>query len=387
MMNEKVLYVDDDPNILRAYERSMRKLFRMDTAMGSAEGLKMVYAKDPYAVVLSDMNMPGMNGIQFLAKVKAHARDTVCIMLTGNADLQTAMQAVNEGNIFRFLTKPCPRETLVKTLEAGVHQYRLVTAERDLLQKTLTGSVKVLTEILSLVNPTAFSRASRIRGYVKHMVAYLQLGASWQFEVAAMLSQIGCVTLPPDVLEKVYNQQKLSADEQKMYAAHPAVGGKLLDNIPRLESVARMIERQEHPVAEETDPQDTASLGAQVLKVAIDFDGRIQQGTPPRIALSQMRQGDDLYATRLLDALNKLPTGRIDQDSDGNVVEMTAWDLQVGVFAYEDIRAGNGLLLVPKWQKITSPILIRLRNFAGGIGLREPFRIWQPNRKAAPVAT
>ena len=384
-MNEKLLYVDDDPNILRAYERSMRKHFRMDAAQGGDEGLEAIRTKGPYAVVLSDMNMPGMNGIQFLAKVQEHARDTVCIMLTGNADLQTAMQAVNEGNIFRFLTKPCPRETLVKALEAGVRQYRLVTAERDLLQKTLTGSIKVLTEILSLVNPTAFSRASRIRGYVKHMVARLQLGSSWQFEVAAMLSQIGCVTLPPDVLEKVYTQQKLSADERKMYAAHPAVGGKLLDNIPRLEPIARMIERQEQPAGEDADPQDTASLGAQILKVSLDFDGRIQQGTPPKAALSQMRHQDDPYPPRLLNALSDLPTGRIDQDSDGSIVEMTVWDLQIGVFAYEDIRAGNGLLLVPKWQEITSPILIRLRNFASGIGLQEPFRIWQPTRKATPA--
>ncbi len=384
-MNEKLLYVDDDPNILRAYERSMRKFFQMDTAQGGDEGLEAIRAKGPYAVVLSDMSMPGMNGIQFLAKVQEHARDTVCIMLTGNADLQTAMQAVNEGNIFRFLTKPCPRETLVKALEAGVRQYRLVTAERDLLQKTLTGSIKVLTEILSLVNPTAFSRASRIRGYVKHMVACLQLGSSWQFEVAAMLSQIGCVTLPPDVLEKVYTQQKLSADERKMYAAHPAVGGKLLDNIPRLEPIARMIERQEHSADEEADPQDTASLGAQILKVALDFDGQIQHGTPPRAALSQMRHRSDPYPPRLLDALNDLPTGRIDQDSDGSVVEMTVWKLQIGGFAYEDIRARNGLLLVPKWQEITSPILIRLRNFAGGIGLQEPFCIWQPTRKATPA--
>ena len=118
-MNEKLLYVDDDPNILRAYERSMRKFFQMDTALGGDEGLEAIRTKGPYAVVLSDMSMPGMNGIQFLAKVREHARDTVCIMLTGNADLQTAMQAVNEGNIFRFLTKPCPRETLVKALRAA----------------------------------------------------------------------------------------------------------------------------------------------------------------------------------------------------------------------------------------------------------------------------
>ena len=76
-------------------------------------------------------------------------------------------------------------------------QYRLVCAEKELLEKTLRGTVYVLTEVLSVVSPAAFSRAMRVRRYVQHIVTRLALGNPWKFEVAAMMSQLGCVTLRP----------------------------------------------------------------------------------------------------------------------------------------------------------------------------------------------
>ncbi len=238
-MSEKVLFVDDDPNVLAAYTRILRRQFTLETALGGEEGLEAIESQGPFAVVVADMRMPGMDGIQFLAHVKERAPDTVRIMLTGNADLQTAIDAVNEGNIFRFLVKPCPSETLSHALRAAIEQYHLVTAERELLEKTLTGSVRLLTELLSMVNPAAFSQASRLRRYVRHIAVQLRLPNAWQFEVAAMLSQIGAITLPRQLFEKVQNQQPLTGEERRMYASHPAIGARLLANIPRLESIAR----------------------------------------------------------------------------------------------------------------------------------------------------
>jgi YesN/AraC family two-component response regulator len=195
-MLEKILLADDEPAILQGYHRVLHREFQIDTAVGAAEALPKVQAQ-PYAVVVSDMNMPGMDGVQLLAKIKMLAPNTIRVMLTGNAELETAMNAVNEGAIFRFLTKPCGKETLAKALTAGLVQYRLVNAEKELLEQTLRGSIQVLTEVLSLVNPAAFSRAVRIRKYVNHVVEALGLSNPWRFEVAAMMSQLGCVTLHP----------------------------------------------------------------------------------------------------------------------------------------------------------------------------------------------
>ena len=121
-MSAEILCVDDDPNVLQAYRRGLRKSFQIDTASGGLEGLELV-SQNTYAVVVSDFNMPGMNGIEFLKKVKMAAPDTVRMMLTGNQDLKIAMEAVNEGSIFRFLTKPCPPESLIKSLRAGIERW------------------------------------------------------------------------------------------------------------------------------------------------------------------------------------------------------------------------------------------------------------------------
>jgi response regulator RpfG family c-di-GMP phosphodiesterase len=237
-MNEKILLVDDDPNILKGYERSLRREFQLETAPGANQALQMVTHNGPYAVVVSDMRMPGMDGIQLLARVKSQSPDTVRIMLTGNAETETAIQAVNEGSIFRFLTKPCDRELMAKTLTAALVQYRLVTAEKELLERTLHGSIQVLTEVLSLVNPGAFGRAMRARRYIHHLAQTLRLENTWQYEIAALMSQLGCVTLPPEIIEKVYTGQTLSVEEQEQYDAHPSIACDLLSKIPRLEPIA-----------------------------------------------------------------------------------------------------------------------------------------------------
>ena len=249
-MNEKILFVDDDPNILQGYQRSLRKLLRIDTALGGEEGLAAIGKTGPYAVIISDMRMPGMDGVQFLSKVKDITPDSVRMMLTGNADMNTAIEAVNEGNIFRFMTKPCEPEVFLNALRAGIQQYRLVMAERELLEKTLNHSIKALVDILSMVNPVAFSRATRIHKYVKHMVSELSITSAWQYEIAAMLSQIGCVTIPPDTIEKYYAGQTLTEDEREMFTSHPTVGCELLQKIPRIEHVALMIEGQVKPFVE-----------------------------------------------------------------------------------------------------------------------------------------
>src|SRR5208282_5517260 len=165
-MNTKILFVDDEPNVLSGYQRKMRKDFPLDIALGGEKGLALMQEQGPYAVIVSDMQMPGMSGLEFLAKVEAISPDTVRMILTGNADQKTVVDAINCGHIFRFLTKPCEPELLGEMLTAGLKQYGLITAERQLLEKTLHGSVKMLTDILSILDPLSFRRAQRLREYM-----------------------------------------------------------------------------------------------------------------------------------------------------------------------------------------------------------------------------
>jgi DNA-binding NtrC family response regulator len=123
-MQNRVLFVDDDLNILDGYKRQLRKQFDIETAEGGEKGLDAVKNKGPFAVIVSDLRMPGMDGNQFLAHVKEVAPDSTRILLTGYADLKSAIEAINNGSIFRLLTKPCDRADLIQTLENGIDQYK-----------------------------------------------------------------------------------------------------------------------------------------------------------------------------------------------------------------------------------------------------------------------
>jgi len=106
MMNEKILFVDDDLNILHSFKRNLRKHFNIATASGGEEGLEKLTQDGPFAVVVSDMRMPGMNGTQFLSQVREKYPNIVRILLTGQADMKDAIEVVNQGQIHQFLTKP-----------------------------------------------------------------------------------------------------------------------------------------------------------------------------------------------------------------------------------------------------------------------------------------
>jgi len=129
-VSNRVLFVDDDPKILAAFQRQLRKKVVIETVESGSEGLEVLRRDGPFSLVVTDYCMPSMNGIEFLGRAREIAPETVRIMLTGSADLGAAIQAVNQGNIFRFLTKPCSPENLLEAVQAGIHEYRRTHKER-----------------------------------------------------------------------------------------------------------------------------------------------------------------------------------------------------------------------------------------------------------------
>jgi CheY-like chemotaxis protein len=359
-MAENILLVDDDCNILDGYRRSLSREFPMETATGGQEALKMAAENGPYAVVVSDMRMPGMDGIQLLSRIRAQSPDTVRVMLTGNADMDTAINAINEGSIFRFLNKPCSKEVMAKTLTAALVQYRLVTAEKQLLEQTLSGSIHVLTEVLSLVNPAAFGRAERARRYIHHIVTAMSLGNPWQYEVAAMMSQLGCVTLTPQTIDAVYSGQKLPPDEQAQYDGHPSVAYDLLSKIPRLEPIAWMIKHQNQPVSEaEGSEMADMRLGAEILRLTLAFEQLIHKGASRTEAAHSLSRLNRNFSPEFFSALVTLDPNA----EDGKIRKCRIEELSPGMIIQQDIRTFEGALLVSKGQEVTSPLLFKLKNF------------------------
>ena len=366
----RMLCVDDEPNVLEGLERTLVEHFDVWTALGGAAGLELLSGEGPFAVVVSDMRMPLMDGATFLSRVRETAPDTVRVLLTGQADVNAAIAAVNKGNIFRFLCKPCPQDVLLPSLEAAVEQYRLVTAERELLDETLKGAVKVLTDVLSLAAPVAFSRSDQIKACVAHMAERLGSEDRWKYEVAAMLSQIGCITLPPDTLDKVYAGQSITPDEQQMFDEHPEIGQRLLAHIPRLEPVAAMIRGQRDSDA---NSNPTERLGAEMLRIALAVDRLVAHGSTLQGAVGKlaMRGG---YDKILLNTLRDFHgPKRSDIVKTVHVRELVSF-----MVLDEDVRAKNGNVIVSKGRELSAALIERLKNWQRGAGIIEPIRVRLP---------
>jgi CheY-like chemotaxis protein len=367
----RVLCVDDEPNVLAGLALHLRRRYDVETAESGMHGLELL-RRAPVAVVISDMRMPGMDGAAFLSRVRSHSPDTVRLLLTGQADLESAIAAVNEGQIFRFLTKPLPPPALLACVDAAAEQHRLVTAERVLLEQTLHGSVKTLTDILALTNPVAFGRATRVRQLASELAQTLQVRERWQLEVAAMLSQLGCITLPGDTVEKVYYGHALSQGEREMVAKLPAVTEGLLANIPRLEAVRAIIAAAPRPyqaAAQKPGEDPVVAEGAQLLRVAIDFDELERQGLSAASGIDTMH-GRASYDPRVLEALSEVRGGSGPAD---DVREVPVSGLRPGMVLAQDVKTTTGVLLAARGYEVTNGFVARVANFRGSV--KEPLRV------------
>ncbi len=389
-MSDAILCVDDDANILEGFRRQLRKEFRLETALGPEEGFKVLETRGPFAVVVSDLQMPGMDGIQFLSSVRERAPDTVRILLTGNADLQASIDAINQGQIFRFLTKPCTAELLVSALKAGLAQYRLIIAERELLEQTLSGSIKVLCDVLSLVNPEAFGRSSRITRYVEAIAEHLHVTELWPIKTAALLSQIGCVILPEAVLKKIYCGETLAEEESQLFNQHPFIAADLIARIPRMNRVAEIIRFQDkyydgYGVPGDNRQGNEIPMESRILKVALDFDALESAGKTKTEAFDELKKRKGWYDSTIVDALKAAFASDIKYEVRTAVLA----DLRVGMMLGEDIKSVKDVLLAPKGQEVNESIIMRLQNFSKAVGVREPFTVLIPmgtlGQKTDPV--
>ncbi len=382
-MRERILLVDDDSNVLDGYRRSLSREFLLETALGPDQALPLIEKNGPYAVIVSDMRMPGMNGIQLLSGAKAASPDTIRVILTGDADMQTAIDAINEGSIFRFLIKPCDRELMAKTLTAALMQYRLVIAEKELLEQTLSGCIQVLTEVLSLVNPAAFGRAERARRYIRHVVKAMKLGNPWQYEVAAMLSQLGCVTLARETIEAVYKGEALTPDEQAQYAGHPSVAYNLLSKIPRLEPIAWMIEHQNGATASEGGPEKgDIRRGAEILRLILAYEDSIQKGSSRNETVHRLARLNPKFSPEFFNALVALDPHAEDEETRTCGIE----ELAPGMIIQQEIRAVDGGLIISTGQEVTSTVISKLKNLQARGAISGNITISVPTAKLSTAA-
>jgi CheY-like chemotaxis protein len=375
-VTEKVLLVDDEATVLgvcarsltsplTAAEREGAPPFTVETASNPLDALSLITHRGPYAVIVSDYRMPGMNGVELLERARAIEPSTVRMMLTGNTDVNTAIEAVNCGAVFRFLTKPCPAKALAAAIVSGLHQHRLIHAERRVLEQTVGGVVQVLTELLTMLNPTAACRAQRMRRYVQHMVTRLSLAQRWQLEVAAMLSNLGALMLSVDSGAVLGDRQSTSEACDSELSQHPEVTRALLKHIPRFENVAAIIGAQREPV----DPRDVGvplnsrdqiRLGGQVLRVAMEFDNGVAAGLGRVGALKRLTHRPGEFEPELVRCMTDVLLPSLSFEPR----KIALGELRAGMILDEDLQSESGLLLMSRGHEITESMLTRIRSVA-----------------------
>jgi response regulator RpfG family c-di-GMP phosphodiesterase len=381
-MNPKILIVDDDRNLLSACERILRCKFNLETAAGGPAALAKIQSSGPYAVVMADRQMPEMDGVQFLNKVREISPDTVRLMLTGNADMEAVIRLVNESNIFRFLTKPCPTNLLIQALEDAQRLYQLTVAEKELLNKTLNGSIKVLTDILAMTESPSFGPPQALREAIADAAARLGLENAWQIHLAVMLAPIGNVTVPPETLVRARSRQALSPAEEQMLNQRPETAARLLINIPRLEGVAQIVRYQNKcfdgsglPIDEVAG--DAIPVGARLLKIVHDYMDLHRGGTSIAEAFEAMRDRAGAYDPTLLDALQQSLEGKAHGQIKAAKVsaKVAAKDLVEGMLLRSNVETKDGVLILRAGHQITGMTLEKIQNFASVFGIKEPIMV------------
>ncbi|MFI7542041.1 HD domain-containing phosphohydrolase [Actinoplanes sp. NPDC049599] len=386
----RILLVDDEPNLLDGLRRQLRRDFDVETAVGAANGLFALKPAAPFAVIVSDFLMPGINGAQFLAAAAKAAPTSTRMLLTGHTSLADAAVTVNQGRVFRMLLKPVDTETMTAALRDCVTQHRLVVAERELLERTLQGSVKALSDVLSLASPAAFGRASRMRRVASAILDQVEIEDRWAAELAVEMAQLGIVSLPPTVAGKLDTGAELTPAEQAMVDELPAVAVQLISPIPRMTPVADCIRYSRKGFDGSGSPADGTAgdripLGGRLLRLVQDHDALLLQGMSPTVALATLRTNAQLYDPALLAAF--AATGAATAEAIRGVLLA---DLQSGMVLAAAVRSRSDVLLVNAGQEVTVGLLTRLRNFAAlEDGVAEPVMVLDPagvSAAPAPVA-
>ena len=304
-----LLLVDDIPANIDVLCGIFGQDYRLKVATNGEKALKVARSSTPPDLILLDVVMPGLDGYEVCKRLKdaGPTAKIPVIFVTSEDEIEDEAKGFEVGAV-DYVKKPVNPlivrarvKTHIELRDSRVHL-------EELLSGTLIGTVKVLTDILSMLSPEISSVASRLRQYVKEIGANLGLTDVWRFELAALLSRVGCATMQPHIWAKIRRGDRLTPDERDQFASYPAAGRDLIAKIPRLQDVAEMIGRQ-RDVGGAPSPQlplhewDTVTLGSEILRLVTDFDRLVAAGTAPQSAIRKMLDSEETYSPVLLSAL------------------------------------------------------------------------------------
>ena len=357
----KVLCVDDEPNILDGLSVHLGRTFRMTTALGAELALQLLENDGPYAVVVTDMRMPVMNGLEFLQIAKSIAPDTSFIMLTGSHDLITATKAVNEGAVFRFLNKPCPSDILKLAISDGIKHYKLLLERREVLNETFVGSIRLMTDMLEMSHPEIFSRAHRVEHLAVSLSEKLNLEDRWELRLAVRLCRIGC-----GLLDHCHREESADSDPTERWKWEASVSNHLISHIPRLNVVAEIVRLWgESDGAFPDYVQEDAeyiTAGAAIVKAAWYIEILFRNNHQPDSAAKELARFLPKASPRLIEACRNLSSIEAAKPDPATIMNIPLHQLKEGMILAESIETPNGAYL-SEGHRVSRAMLIRLHSF------------------------
>lgn len=364
-MTARILCVDDEPRVLAGLRLNLGMDYEVETAKCGLDALRLLREME-FDVIVADMRMPGIDGAELLATVYEQYPDIVRLLLTGHADADAARRAVNEGRIFRYLDKPCSSERLIETIEEALEVRRARRVEKELLSTTLRASIDVLSEVLAVVAPIVADRARRVRMLTSRVGPVMGVTEQWELDVAALLLELGAVSVPTQVIERAAAGQELSDSASALVASVPATSANMVRRIPRLEGAATLIAASRPRVPEPGTRGGQAALDLCQWLVQELERGRTWPGLTAHVRAS--------LGPRVANALGTSP-----RHERRRIVAVCARDLRVGMVTCEAVETTAGQLVVKANTELTEPFVVRLMNFAANVGLVEPLRVALPD--------
>ncbi len=398
----RILVVDDEEIVLVALRETLRREgYQVSTALDALQGLELM-KQGQFSVILTDQQMPHLTGLEFLAQVKKMQPDATRILITAVLSLNTVIDAINKGEIYRFIVKPWLREELLATVRNAVQRYdmlcrtavlqaatlaineKLTTVNKALeeqvrrvaeqnklleqlnqaLQQNLQQSVQLCLKTMETFYPTLGTQARRVAELCKAMAAGLDLSVEDRqtLEISALLYDIGLVGVPRNLIKRWQHEPGSMAEAERiLIEQHPILGQELTRFVHHLGKVGVAI-RAHHERFDGTGYPDCLTgdeipwLG-RLLAVAVSFAESHHEGYN---AVEAIRLGSgslfDPDAVRAF--LRTLPKAVMPPRER----EVLLSELRPGMVLAKGIYTANGLLLAPEGQTLSEPFIDKLRN-------------------------
>lgn len=380
---EKILIVDDTLDNLQILMDLLKSDYKIIAATSGEKALELAVQEPVPDLILLDIMMPNMNGYMVLRKLKGMelTKDIPVIFVTAMGEVKDETKGLLMGAV-DYIIKPI-QPSIVKARVRTHIQLRAAHHHiEELYDETLTGIIGLLTDVLTTANPAAYSRASRIRLHMEKILEKLHLEQFWEFNLAAMLSQIGCITIDAETLEKIYTGRRISGESYNRFKEHPKVGQSLLKNIPHLERVGQIIRAQNKPLDEllkgSVSEEDFNEAGVQgepvdfgvaLLRIAIAIEEAVLKGNETEDAFRIVSLQIKEVAPALAQALEDVSTS-------GKVLEaLEVHELKNGMVLEKDLYTQKNSLLLNSGTPLTPPIIERIKAFHDGIGLVTPILV------------